>query len=125
MKVLNTRKPRVIGERVTVPEFQMVCCPTICIADIRRRRFNIIDRASDCAMRILDTEKAKKRREAEADDEREQREFQEWLDSATDTAPPDAHSLDGLWKPLTSTMPPERAKRLLDSLRQAADTGKQ
>ena len=47
MKILNTRKNRVFGERVTIPMFEMIDCPTIRIADIRRRRFNIIDRHSN------------------------------------------------------------------------------
>lgn len=51
MKVLNTRKKpeRVLGERVELPMFEMVSCPTVRIADIRRRRFDIIDRAERIA----------------------------------------------------------------------------
>ncbi len=53
MKVLNTRRKRIIGERVAIPEFEMVSCPAIRIADIRRRRFDIIDRAQDAARREI------------------------------------------------------------------------
>lgn len=36
---------RVFGERITVPEFELVSNPTVRIAEVKRRRFNIIDRA--------------------------------------------------------------------------------
>lgn len=35
---------KVFGERVTVPEFEIYENPTIKISDVKRRRFNIIDR---------------------------------------------------------------------------------
>jgi hypothetical protein len=35
---------RVFGDRVTVPEFEIFSNPTVHIADVKRRRFNIIDR---------------------------------------------------------------------------------
>ena len=36
---------RVFGDRVTVPEFEIYCNPTVRIAEVKRRRFNVIDRA--------------------------------------------------------------------------------
>ncbi len=36
---------RVFAERVTVPEFEIVSNPTVRIHEVRRRRFNVIDRA--------------------------------------------------------------------------------
>lgn len=36
---------RVFSERVTVPEIEIVCNPTARIHEVRRRRFNMIDRA--------------------------------------------------------------------------------
>lgn len=35
---------KVFGQRVTVPEFEIYQNPTIKISDVKRRRFNIIDR---------------------------------------------------------------------------------
>lgn len=40
---------RVKGERVTIPEFEVVANPTVRIAEVRRRRFNVIDRAQQKA----------------------------------------------------------------------------
>lgn len=36
---------RVFGDRVLVPEFELFSNPTVRIAEVRRRRFNVIDRA--------------------------------------------------------------------------------
>lgn len=36
---------RVFGDRVVVPEFELFANPTVRISEVRRRRFNIIDRA--------------------------------------------------------------------------------
>jgi hypothetical protein len=36
---------RIFAERVTVPEFEVVSNPTVRIHEVRRRRFNVIDRA--------------------------------------------------------------------------------
>ena len=36
---------RIFSERVTVPEFEVVSNPTVRIHEVRRRRFNVIDRA--------------------------------------------------------------------------------
>ena len=36
---------RVFGERVTIPEFEIFSNPTVRIAEVKRRRFNVIDRA--------------------------------------------------------------------------------
>jgi len=36
---------RIFAERVTVPEFELVSNPTVRIHEVRRRRFNVIDRA--------------------------------------------------------------------------------
>jgi hypothetical protein len=36
---------RVFGERVLVPEFEVYANPTVRIAEVKRRRFNVIDRA--------------------------------------------------------------------------------
>lgn len=36
---------RVFGDRVTVPEFEIYSNPTVRIAEVRRRRFNVVDRA--------------------------------------------------------------------------------
>ena len=40
---------RVQGDRVLVPEFEIVSNPTVRIAEVKRRRFNIIDRAQQKA----------------------------------------------------------------------------
>jgi hypothetical protein len=40
---------RVQGDRVNVPEFEVVSNPTIRIAEVKRRRFNVIDRAQQKA----------------------------------------------------------------------------
>jgi len=40
---------RVFGDRVTIPEFEVVSNPTVRIAEVRRRRFNVIDRAQQKA----------------------------------------------------------------------------
>jgi len=40
---------RVFGDRVTVPELEVVSNPTVRIAEVRRRRFNVIDRAQQKA----------------------------------------------------------------------------
>ncbi len=76
-------------------------------------------------MRILDTRKAKERRDTEATDEREKRQFEEWL-SGTNTAPLNADELRGIWglwdghggRSITrSTRSPQELKRLAESLR--------
>lgn len=36
---------RVFGDRVTIPEFEIFSNPTVRIAEVKRRRFNVIDRA--------------------------------------------------------------------------------
>lgn len=36
---------RVFSERVVIPEFELVANPTVRIAEVKRRRFNVIDRA--------------------------------------------------------------------------------
>lgn len=40
---------RVQGERVNVPEFEVVSNPTVRISEVKRRRFNVIDRAQQKA----------------------------------------------------------------------------
>lgn len=40
---------RVFGDRVTVPTFEIASNPTVRIAEVRRRRFNVIDRAQQKA----------------------------------------------------------------------------
>ena len=40
---------RVFGDRVTVPEFEIVANPTVRIAEVKRRRFNVVDRAQQKA----------------------------------------------------------------------------
>jgi len=40
---------RVFGDRVSVPEFEVVSNPTVRIAEVKRRRFNVIDRAQQKA----------------------------------------------------------------------------
>jgi len=40
---------RVFGDRVTVPEFEVVSNPTVRIHEVKRRRFNVIDRAQQKA----------------------------------------------------------------------------
>lgn len=40
---------RLFGDRVTVPEFTIVSNPTVRIEEVRRRRFNVIDRAQQKA----------------------------------------------------------------------------
>lgn len=44
---------RVQGERLNVPEFELVSNPTVRIAEVKRRRFNIIDRAQQKARQEL------------------------------------------------------------------------
>ena len=44
---------RVQGERLNVPEFEIVSNPTVRIAEVKRRRFNIIDRAQQKARQEL------------------------------------------------------------------------
>ena len=36
---------RVFGDRIVVPEFELFANPTVRIAEVKRRRFNVIDRA--------------------------------------------------------------------------------
>jgi hypothetical protein len=40
---------RVFGDRVTIPEVELISNPTVRIAEVRRRRFNVIDRAQQKA----------------------------------------------------------------------------
>lgn len=40
---------RVFGDRVHIPEFEVVSNPTVRIAEVKRRRFNVIDRAQQKA----------------------------------------------------------------------------
>jgi hypothetical protein len=40
---------RVFGDRVTIPEFEIVSNPTVRIAEVKRRRFNVVDRAQQKA----------------------------------------------------------------------------
>ena len=40
---------RVFGDRISVPEFELVSNPTVRIAEVKRRRFNVIDRAQQKA----------------------------------------------------------------------------
>jgi len=40
---------RVFGDRVSIPEFEVVSNPTVRIAEVKRRRFNVIDRAQQKA----------------------------------------------------------------------------
>ena len=40
---------RVMGDRVSIPEFEIVSNPTVRIAEVKRRRFNVIDRAQQKA----------------------------------------------------------------------------
>ena len=40
---------RVFGDRVTIPEFEIVSNPTVRIMEVKRRRFNVIDRAQQKA----------------------------------------------------------------------------
>eukprot|EP00697_Spironema_sp_BW2_P005666 gnl/Spiro4/17904_TR9539_c0_g1_i1.p1 gnl/Spiro4/17904_TR9539_c0_g1~~gnl/Spiro4/17904_TR9539_c0_g1_i1.p1 ORF type:complete len:336 (+),score=30.42 gnl/Spiro4/17904_TR9539_c0_g1_i1:509-1516(+) len=44
---------RVFGDRVTVPEFEIMSNPTVRIAEVKRRRFNVIDRAVQKARQEL------------------------------------------------------------------------
>jgi len=44
---------RVQGERLNVPEFEVVSNPTVRIAEVKRRRFNVIDRAQQKARQEL------------------------------------------------------------------------
>lgn len=45
----STPESRIQGDRVTVPEFEVVSNPTVRIAEVKRRRFNVIDRAQQKA----------------------------------------------------------------------------
>lgn len=44
---------RIFGDRVTVPEIELASNPTVRIAEVRRRRFNVIDRAQQKARQEL------------------------------------------------------------------------
>jgi hypothetical protein len=44
-----TPESRVKGDRINVPEFEVVANPTVRIAEVKRRRFNVIDRAQQRA----------------------------------------------------------------------------
>lgn len=44
---------RVFGDRVTIPEFEIMSNPTVRIAEVKRRRFNVIDRAVQKARQEL------------------------------------------------------------------------
>lgn len=44
---------RIQGDRVTVPEFEIVANPTVRIAEVKRRRFNVIDRAQQKARQMI------------------------------------------------------------------------
>lgn len=37
---------KIVGERVTIPEFEIYSSPTIRISEVKSRRFNLIDRLS-------------------------------------------------------------------------------
>lgn len=72
-------------------------------------------------MRILDTKRAKERRETKAADERELREYEEWLNSGS-TVPLGAGDLKGIWNLWdghggSSTSSPADLKKLAESLR--------
>ena len=41
----STPESRVFGDSITVPEFELVSNPTVRIAEARRRKFNVLDRA--------------------------------------------------------------------------------
>jgi hypothetical protein len=41
------------GERIRVPEFEVVSNPQISLTEIKQRRFNIIDRAQDLARKEI------------------------------------------------------------------------
>jgi hypothetical protein len=40
----SDKEDKVFGNRVTIPEFEIVSNPTVVISEVRRRRFNLIDR---------------------------------------------------------------------------------
>lgn len=44
---------RVFGDRITVPEFELYSNPTVRIAEVKRRRFNVIERAVQKARQEL------------------------------------------------------------------------
>ena len=44
-----TPESRIKGDRISVPEFEVVSNPTVRIAEVKRRRFNVIDRAQQRA----------------------------------------------------------------------------
>jgi len=44
---------RVFGDRVTVPTFELFSNPTVRISEVRRRRFNVLDRAVQKARQEL------------------------------------------------------------------------
>jgi hypothetical protein len=44
-----TPESRIKGDRINVPEFEVVANPTVRIAEVKRRRFNVIDRAQQKA----------------------------------------------------------------------------
>jgi hypothetical protein len=44
---------RIKGDRISVPEFEIVSNPTVRISEVKRRRFNVIDRAVQKARQEL------------------------------------------------------------------------
>ena len=50
---------RVFGDRVTIPEFEVVSNPTVRIAEVKRRRFNVIDRAQQKARQEIQAQEDK------------------------------------------------------------------
>ena len=95
---------RVFGDRVTIPEFEVVSNPTVRIAEVKRRRFNIIDRAQQ-----------KARQEIQA---QEDRNVFNALDFASDSTKGGENTLQSLDNAVTTN---ELAKRGLLSLKKQVD----
>lgn len=47
---------KVVGDRVTVPEFEIVSHPTVRIREVKQRRFNVIDRAQQLARQEIQSQ---------------------------------------------------------------------
>lgn len=47
---------KIVGDRVTVPEFEIVANPTVRIREVKQRRFNVIDRAQQLARQEIQSQ---------------------------------------------------------------------
>jgi len=55
----SAHQNRVFGGRVMMPTFEIAANPTIRISDVKRRRFNVIDRAAQSARQQIQADEDK------------------------------------------------------------------